>query len=374
MFTSDDMANKCCVYVPKFPIWNIDIHVWKWSMGLVHHIRELPDIHGQIQQQDQSAAIGSGATCYMRYQSDDDRLRDPYDYGSADVYDAVSFELPSGREVFYRVQEVQGMGNGFPNAHMVATLEKLSNIDATVVQPPYPPPAPTGPVIAMSELVADPWSVAADGASESIAHLTLRRSDGSPADGITCTLMTTGDVVIDTPVKVTDAAGLIDWTATNSTIEASVFTASWPGIEAPGYIQSVTTNDWYDPGDPPVILDPIRIVVALFGNVGTSCCSDLNGDWVLTGPVDGVFSTAADFDVCFAPYTGLKWFVWWDGTYWQAGLGTAIDVDFNVTNEICHYTGPYGDDIDPGSGMGLTLVSQNAAVCDFFLYVQLFGD
>lgn len=372
------MASKCCDYTPKFPQWNLQIKVWKWDFNLGHHVRELPDINGQIQQQDQNAAIGPSATCYMRYRLADDRLRDPYDYGSATAYDAVSFNLPSGREVTYRVQEVQGMGIGFPNAHMVATLEKLTAAETVIVFPPYDPPDPSVPSIAMSELVAIPWSVPADGVSESFAYLILRHTDGSPAGGVTVTLLTTGDVVIDTPVKVTDSGGLADWSATNGTIEASVFTATWDDIEAPGFIQSTTTNDWYDPGDPPVTLDPIRIEVLLNADVDGSCCSDCNGDWSLSGPVDGIFESDAEFDLCVgAPYTGMKWFVWWDDDLnrWQAGLGTSISLSPNtVNNEVVHYSGDYGDPIAPSTGAALTLTGQNAALCDWFDYVQIFGD
>lgn len=349
----------CCTYVPKFPTWNLPIKIWKWMPALGHHARELPDITGQIQAQEQNAAVGSAATAWMRYQKTSDRLRDGWDYGdpAGAAYDAVSFLLPSGREVFYKVREVQGISLGFPNSHMVATLAKLSSIESNDVKPPYPPIDPDPPSIYLSVLVAYPISVNSNGIATTAATLVLKYADGSPVIGETVTITTTGSPTITGSPVTTDSLGIGQCTATNTVNETTHFEA----VIGSG---TLVSNDvvWSGTPIPPCEGIPVTLTVATPGanTCDSGVCAALAGTWALS-PDSGSYSSDDEFALC-GGYDHLKWYVSCTGEYWTARMSDP------VMGTICIYLGPSGAGI--GAGLVLTL-NDTGPLCSFPATVTL---
>jgi hypothetical protein len=336
------------------------IEIWKWSPVLGHHYRELPDVTGQIQAQAQSAATESVATAYMRYPKEHDRLRDSWDYGgAAGSYDAVAFPLPGGRKVFYAVAEVQGMGMGFPNAHLVATLLKLSALEAAAVQPPYPPgdwlsvdlssishsPAvipfqdPPNPTINYATIVA-----------------TVKRSTGAVVPGIAIEIISDSPTeIILAPDGVTDEAGQYTTTSTNSAEETTHVFGVVPGMA--GAIGPSDGVDWNAGGAPQLGVPGAITAAGCENNVGTNC-GVINGTYTLSADDSGGWVSDELFDLGYPSYQAVRWWVYHDGSLWWVALGQSRE-----SGTAAQYNSQGGDVI--GSGLTVVLAALDAYVCSF---------
>lgn len=345
----------CCAYVPKFPAWNLPIKIWKWSHALGRCARQLPDITGQIQAQEQSADEGGRCTAYMRYPKEHDRLRDVFDYGhgaDASPWDVVSFALPGGREVYYYVRECQGTSTGFPNAHLSCTLAKLTSLETIDVLPPYPPVEPDPPSLVTSSLVAYPVSVANDGIETTESTLTLRYADGSPVIGAVVPITSTGSVSVTGSPVTTDAMGVGVISATNTIEEITHFTAT----TVAGDIDS-NFVDWSTSPTPPCEGIPSSLTVGTVG--GNTCdgglCGALAGVWPMSSHLTA-YRSDDEFALC-GGYDHLQWYASChpDG-YWTVRL----------SDPVMGTTVVYAGDIGAGIGSGLVLTMSDASpLCTF---------
>lgn len=132
-------------FVPKLPTFNVTVEVWQYQLAEDYWEETLEELPSQVYTQLRTQDGDAKGTLYLEYAKENDWLRDYVDYGNIGKTDAVVIRFPTTedvRYVGYWVRDVQPRWLGFPNEHIMATLEKMTPDELNEVITSEPPPEP----------------------------------------------------------------------------------------------------------------------------------------------------------------------------------------------------------------------------------------
>lgn len=129
-------------FIASLPTFHNAVAVWKYDPLSDTYEEEEEALTGQVYTQLRTQDDNTQGTLYFEYPKEEDRLRDVADYNRQGKADILVLDFPTGapRNLTYMVRDVQPRWLGFPNEHLMATLDRLSPAEFTTYTeaPPVP--------------------------------------------------------------------------------------------------------------------------------------------------------------------------------------------------------------------------------------------